>query len=95
VNGLVVRYWKQVRPPVHPHGHEADAVPGVAPAVEQLQFGLGGGEPQEAEDGPEATAVRRPVQSGPPWSPSPARRAMLAPQSQAIQTTGPSTPPSS
>jgi hypothetical protein len=37
--------------PVHPHGNEANAVPGVESAVEQLQFGRARLEPEEAEGG--------------------------------------------
>lgn len=42
--------------PLDAHDDQANARPGVEPAVKELQLGLGGGEPQEAEGGPEATA---------------------------------------
>jgi hypothetical protein len=39
--------------PLDAHGDEADAGPGVEPAMEELQLGLARREPQEAEGGAE------------------------------------------
>jgi hypothetical protein len=44
--------------PLDAYGDEPDAGPGVEPAVEKLQLGLGGREAEEAEDGVEVGAAR-------------------------------------